>query len=157
MFRFNSKGEFNIPYGGINYNHKDFSSKITSLRDKKILSFLQNIEFFNLDFNKFLNQFSFSHDDFIFLDPPYDSNFKNYGQHPFGEEKQRELAHLLATVKAKWMLVIQETPLIHKLYSNLQQENPKVHMVSYDKSYTYNVRGRNDRKASHLLIMNYSQ
>ena len=28
MFRFNSKGEFNIPYGGISYNRKIFKSKI---------------------------------------------------------------------------------------------------------------------------------
>lgn len=31
MFRFNSKGEFNIPYGGISYNRKNFNSKIEKL------------------------------------------------------------------------------------------------------------------------------
>jgi site-specific DNA-adenine methylase len=28
MFRYNSNGEFNVPYGGISYNRKDFSKKI---------------------------------------------------------------------------------------------------------------------------------
>ena len=28
MFRYNANGEFNVPYGGISYNRKDFSKKI---------------------------------------------------------------------------------------------------------------------------------
>ncbi len=29
MFRYNAKGEFNVPYGGIGYNHKNLDKKYT--------------------------------------------------------------------------------------------------------------------------------
>lgn len=36
MFRYNSKGEFNIPYGGMSYNSKNFRAKIDSMFSKDI-------------------------------------------------------------------------------------------------------------------------
>ena len=36
MFRYNAKGEFNIPYGGMSYNRKNMQSKIESMFNKKI-------------------------------------------------------------------------------------------------------------------------
>jgi len=36
MFRYNSKGEFNIPYGGIAYNYKNFRKKIEYLKPEPL-------------------------------------------------------------------------------------------------------------------------
>jgi DNA adenine methylase len=155
MFRFNKNGEFNIPYGGINYNKKDFQSKIQKLNDQSIKDVLDKITFSNRDFIDFLERFSFSKDDFIFLDPPYDSDFKDYGKHPFTRRDQERLGNYLAQCKSKWLLIIQENNFIRDLYKKIQLKNDKITMERYQKQYTYNVRGRNERKVSHLLIKNY--
>jgi len=155
MFRFNSKGEFNIPYGGINYNHKDISSKFDRLTKQKVRRVLGQFDFYNEDFEEFFSRFDLSTKDFIFLDPPYDSNFKNYGKNPFYEEDQTRLAEFLANCQAQWLLVIKKTKLIWDLYSSIAEKNESVSIFAYDKTYTYNVRGRNDRDVSHLLIKNF--
>ncbi len=37
MFRFNSKGHFNVPYGGISYNRKDLSGKIELMKQQSLI------------------------------------------------------------------------------------------------------------------------
>ena len=54
MFRYNSKGEFNVPYGGIAYNRKNFLKKIDYLRTKELKSLLDKTIVENLDFEMFL-------------------------------------------------------------------------------------------------------
>jgi DNA adenine methylase len=51
---------------------------------------------------------------------------------------------------AKWMVVIKETPFILDLYNH-----PSVKIITFDKKYIYNVRGRNNRNTTHLIITNY--
>ena len=155
MFRFNQKGDFNIPYGGINYNRKDFAAKIQKLSDENTIQTINRIKFHNLDFIEFLDKFSFSKDDFIFLDPPYDSDFKDYGKYPFTRVDQERLGEYLATCKSRWLLVIQENEFILELYRRMRLKNSDISIKSYKKQYTYNVRGRNQRNTSHLLIKNY--
>src|SRR5690554_5724425 len=83
MFRYNSKGEFNIPYGGISYNKKDFSSKIDSLFNKEIEGLFKNTEIYDLDFEEFINRIDLNKDDFVFFDPPYDTDFSIYWVNSF--------------------------------------------------------------------------
>lgn len=150
MFRFNAKGEFNIPYGGIAYNKKNFRQKAEKIFDEAIVKLFKNSEISNLDFEDFLNKISLKSTDFIFLDPPYDSEFSEYDQNAFTQADQQRLATLLIKSKAKWMVVIKETDFIRQIYTD-----PKVKIVTFSKSYTYNVRGRNDRAVTHLIITNY--
>lgn len=150
MFRFNAKGEFNIPYGGIAYNRKNFRQKAENIFDSKITTLFKQTSIFNLDFEAFLNQLALKSTDFIFLDPPYDSEFSEYDQSAFTQSDQQRLATFLIQCPAKWMVVIKETEFIRKIYTH-----PKVKILTFNKSYTYNVRGRNNRDATHLIIMNY--
>jgi DNA adenine methylase len=83
MFRFNSKGEFNIPYGGITYNRKNFKQKVANIFSLAIVNLFKETKIFNLDFEVFLNQIELVSSDFIFLDPPYDSEFSEYDQNAF--------------------------------------------------------------------------
>ena len=39
MFRYNSNGEFNVPYGGISYNRKNFQRKIDYIKSKELYKF----------------------------------------------------------------------------------------------------------------------
>jgi len=56
----------------------------------------------------------------------------------------------LFATKAKWMLVIKATKFIRELYNT-----HNCTIVEFDKTYTYNVRGRNNRDTKHLIVMNY--
>jgi DNA adenine methylase len=150
MFRYNSKGEFNIPYGGIAYNKKNFRLKVENIFSDRIQALFNNTIFYNLDFEEFLQQAKPGEEDFIFLDPPYDSEFSEYDQNAFTRKDQVRLRDALLTTTAKWMLVIKETDFIRSLYSA-----PQCRFIEFDKTYTYNVRGRNNRETRHLIIVNY--
>ena len=150
MFRFNASGEFNIPYGGISYNRKSFNSKIHKLFDEDMKIRLINTTFQNTDFEPFLNSSNLTSDDFIFIDPPYDSDFTDYDGREFRETDQYRLANFLSTTNARVMVVIGDTPLIRKLYNpsqwNIQEE---------DMNYKWTIKSRNERAKKHLTITNY--
>ena len=150
MFRFNAKGEFNIPYGGIAYNKKNLEHKVNAMFGEPVQQLLENTSFHNMDFDVFLKKAKPGKKDFIFLDPPYDSEFSEYDNMSFTKDDQKRLAEILLKLDSRWMLVIKNTPFIFSLY-----DKQGLQIQSFDKTYTYNVRGRNSRKAEHLIIMNY--
>jgi DNA adenine methylase len=150
MFRYNSKGAFNVPYGGIGYNNKNFRAKAKAITSAKTRALFENSIFYNLDFEEFLEQTAPSANDFVFLDPPYDSQFSEYDQSLFTKHDQLRLRDAIVNCKAKCMLVIKETEFIRQLYSG---ENFRI--IDFDKTYTYNVKGRNKRSTTHLIILNY--
>lgn len=150
MFRYNKKGVFNIPYGGILYNRKKFRKKANSIFTKPLQNLFKDTEIHNQDFETLLTSLNLTPTDFIFLDPPYDSEFSEYDQNSFTLDDQKRLADFLISCIAKWMVVIKETPFILELYNH-----PSVNINTFDKKYVYNVRGRNNRKATHLIITNY--
>jgi DNA adenine methylase len=151
MFRYNSRGEFNVPYGGISYNRKDLQRKITYLQSPEIRYHLANTVIENMDFEAFLHKHPPGSNDFIFLDPPYDSEFSTYTQNVFGKQDQERLAHyLLHQCHAKFMLVIKNTPMISTLYSNRG-----LHIQTFNKRYLVSFQDRNNREAEHLIITNF--
>ena len=106
----------------------------------------------NLDFEDFFKQNEPQENDFVFLDPPYDSEFSTYAQNNFTREDQARLANYLCNeCKAKWMMVIKATPYILSLY-----DNKGLNIKQFDKTYTVSFMNRNDKKAEHLIIMNYN-
>lgn len=150
MFRYNAKGEFNIPYGGIAYNRKNFRQKADLIFNPSTQQLFEHTEIFNEDFEALLSSIKLTSTDFIFLDPPYDSEFSEYDQNAFTQGDQQRLANFLIHCPAKWMVVIKETAFIRDIYTH-----SKVKIVTFGKKYTYNVRGRNDRSVTHLIITNY--
>ncbi len=157
MFRFNKAGKFNIPYGGIGYNGKDFRTKAARLFSPRTRALFSGVELSNLDFRAFFhrNWERLDGDTFCFLDPPYDTQFSAYDNCAFGPKDQECLAGLFMQLRCKAMLIIKDTEFIRRLYEDARQENPRVQIDSFDKTYSYNVRGRNDRNTQHLLIRNY--
>lgn len=150
MFRYNAKGEFNIPYGGIAYNKKNLAQKIEPIFGEACISLFKQAQIQNEDFEVFLSQIDLQASDFIFLDPPYDSEFSEYDQNAFTQQDQKRLADFLMACQAKWMVVIKETDFIRQIYTR-----PGINLKPFNKSYTYNVRGRNKRAVTHLIITNY--
>jgi DNA adenine methylase len=151
MFRYNSSGDFNVPFGGIGYNKKNFSKKIAYLNSEPLKDRLHDTVIECLDFEEFLNRHEPSADDFIFLDPPYDSEFSTYAKNVFNQDDHRRLANcLINNCRAKWMLIIKNTEFISSLYLN-----KGLSVIFFDKTYLVSFMNRNDKNAEHLLIANY--
>ena len=150
MFRYNTNGKFNVPYGGMSYNKKSFVKKIDYMESSYLKGYMKHTKIYNLDFEVFCNQIDLSKEDFIFLDPPYDTEFSTYTQNAFGEHDQARLADFLKKIKSNFMLIIKNTELINSLYSD-----SRFRIESFDKKYLVSFKNRNNQNAEHLLIRNY--
>lgn len=148
MFRYNAKGEFNIPYGGMSYNRKDMKAKIDSMFNGDMEQLFSDTEIYCCDFETFFEKVDLTNDDFMFLDPPYDTDFSDYEGKDFTKRDQERLADALKRTQAKFILVIKNTDFIYNLYAE------HFNILSFDKQYTYNIRSRNDRGTEHLIITN---
>jgi DNA adenine methylase len=152
MFRFNEAGYFNIPYGGIGYNKKDWRKKIDDIFSEDLEKRFKDTKILNLDFRELFKKINLNKNDFIFLDPPYYSKFSEYDQNSFGKLEQKRLAKELLKTKAKFILIIKTNPFILNLYKD---KNSKINIDSFNKTYIYNIRGRNSKKTTHLIISNF--
>jgi DNA adenine methylase len=150
MFRFNSRGEFNVPYGGVSYNRKSLTDKVNALFGPGMLARLRNTTWRCQDFDPFLAEADPGPADFLFVDPPYDSDFSDYDNMPFGGRDQERLQQALEALSANVMVVIKDTPMIRGLY-----RSDRWRIESADKTYMWTIKSRNDRETSHLTITNY--
>ena len=150
MFRYNSEGGFNIPYGGMAYNTKDLRKKVNYMLSEPVIKLLSNTSIRTGDFETAIQQKEITKTDFIFLDPPYDTEFSAYNGVEFDAKEQRRLRKWLGNTKGQFLLVIKSSPLIEELYIG-----NGFNVVDFAKSYTYNMKGRNDRNVMHLAITNY--
>jgi DNA adenine methylase len=148
MFRYNVKGEFNIPYGGMSYNRKDMKTKLDRIYNGEAETLLGRTVIDSRDFEDFMESLDLTENDFMFLDPPYDTEFSDYEGKAFTKLDQARLAVALKKTKAKFILIIKNTEFIHSLYEQ------DFTILTFDKQYTYNVRSRNQRGAEHLIITN---
>lgn len=143
MIRFNAKGEFNVPYG----RYKNFCiDKVT----KQHSDLLRHTEIHNGDYQDIFN--ITNPDDFIFLDPPYDCIFSDYGNEEyregFNEDAHKLLANNIKRLNCRVLMVIGRTPLTEELYGDMIVDE-------YAKSYSVNIRNRFHSEASHILVTNY--
>lgn len=152
MFRYNNNDEFNVPYGGLSYNNKNFISKIEYTRSEELISILNRADFHNLDFEEFLRKIEINNNDFMFLDPPYDGGFSTYANNNFERKDQIRLSnYLIDECNCRFMLIIKNTDFIAELYTN--KEN--INIIGFDKGYKVSFMDRNDKKVRHILITNY--
>ncbi|MFB3852618.1 MAG: DNA adenine methylase [Vicinamibacterales bacterium] len=108
LCRFNGSGRFNVPFGSykrIRYV-RDFSAYRAAFR---------NWEFSDGDFS----QVPLAPDDFVYADPPYDVEFRQYSQGGFDWEDQVRTAEWLVHHPGPVVLVNQATERIVELYSGL--------------------------------------
>jgi len=144
MLRYNKNGKFNIPFGKyktINYNE---------LLNKDYEILLSRTEILNKGFEDIFANYNDANN-FMFLDPPYDSEFTDYGYCQFGKEEQKKLAELFKNTKIKCLMVIGKTKFIEELYEG--------YIVSeYDKKYKFKLyanRIGDEINTKHLIIKNY--
>ena len=97
-------------------------------------------------------------DDFVFLDPPYDTEFSTYAKNEFDKDDQARLAeYLINECRGNFMIVIKNTEYISSLYQEgtITANGGNIHVSSFDKKYFVSFQDRNNKEAQHLLITNY--
>ncbi len=67
MLRFNRNGDFNLPVGNVDFNQNAY----VALTNYINLTNCKHIYWSNKDYRVFLSEFTFTRNDFIYLDPPY--------------------------------------------------------------------------------------
>lgn len=144
MLRYNKDGKFNIPYG--RYKTINYSD----LQNKAYEDLLNRTEVLNESFEHVFENYNDANN-FMFLDPPYDSEFTDYGYCKFGKEEQKKLAGLFKETKIKCLMIIGKTTFIEELY--------KDYIVGeYDKKYKFKLyagRVGDEINTKHLIIKNY--
>ncbi len=153
QIRFNSKGEYNMPFG------KDRSSFNPSLR-KKFIEFSDRIQelnctFLNISFDKF-DFLTLTDKDFIYVDPPYYNSVASYNENGgWTEENEKTLLKILDTINDKNVMFA--------LSNNLKYENPlleewkdkyTVHYLNGNYS-NCNYQKKDKSKDIEVLITNY--
>jgi len=145
MIRFNSNGEYNVPFG----RYANFSTKIITEKHSELLN---KADLFCMDYKNIFDKATSS--DFMFLDPPYNCIFNDYGNldkiHGFDEEQHRRLATDFKNLSCKAMMVIGKTPLTEELYGDYIIDE-------YNKSYAVNIRNRFKADAKHIIVINYKK
>ncbi len=143
MIRYNRNGEYNVPFG----RYKHFNTQLITDQHHGLL---QRAEIFNTDFASIFEKSS--KDDFMFLDPPYDTIFNDYGNldaaDGFNEEEHRRLAEAYKQLECKAMMVIGKTDLTYELYKDYIVDE-------YDKTYAVNIRNRFKSAVKHIIVCNY--
>ena len=108
LCRFNKSGEFNVPFGTyttINYA-TDFGEYAEAFKQW---------EFSNVD----VEAVRIEATDFIYADPPYDTEFTTYSPGGFSWDDQKRAAELLAKHPGPVVISNQATPRIVELYEGL--------------------------------------
>lgn len=117
LFRVNSKGNFNVPFGRY---------KSPRVANVKLITqashVLQKVEIMNTDFMYVIDQVE--EGSFCYLDPPYNpisktSHFTDYSIDGFGEEDQMrvfELCKILDDIGVVFVQSNSDTPFIRELY-----------------------------------------
>ena len=165
MFRFNADGEFNVPYGGISYNAKNYDNTIKKYKDEALLGKMSKTVIANKDFETFLKEYKPSKNDFLFLDPPYfktedGCQFNTYNKLDFDISDQERLAtYLIEECDGNFMVDIQYAPEIENLYKEgtiCKNGNP-LNILYFDKKYSVSFMNRNEKTTEHMIIRNYKE
>ena len=144
MLRYNKNGNFNIPFG--KYKTINYSEIV----NKDYETLLGRTEILNKGFEYLFENYN-DENNFMFLDPPYDSEFTDYGYCKFGKKEQQELALLFKNTKIKCLMIIGKTNFIEELYNGYI-------VAEYDKKYRFKLyanRIGDEINTKHLIIKNY--
>lgn len=146
MIRYNAQGEFNVPFGR-------YGSLNTSSVSMLHSNLLKHAQIHNLDYSLIFEMAN--EKDFMFLDPPYDCIFSDYGNATyrddgFNEREHRRLAEDFRNLSCKALMIIGKTPLTEELYRDFIQEE-------YEKNYAVNIRNRFKSSATHIVVANYKR
>ena len=143
MIRYNNSGEYNVPFG----RYPNLNTRLVTRQHSELL---QRAELYTLDYSRIFDMAQ--EDDFIFLDPPYDCVFNDYGNidmmNGFDESEHRRLADDFKKLKCRALMIIGKTPLTEELYGDYIFDE-------YYKNYSVNIKNRFKNDRMHIVVKNY--
>lgn len=156
LYRVNSKGEFNVPFG--KYVNPQICDEELLKEDSRVL---QNVEIRGGDYQSVL--WEADKNWFIYFDPPYrplnaTSNFTAYTKNGFDDEQQKQLAttcRVLNDKGARWMLSNSDPTSVNpddKFFDDLYA-NFKITRVL--ASRCVNSKSEKRGKINEILVQNY--
>ena len=149
LYRVNSKNEFNVPFGKKNKVNTYEGQNLGIVHC--ILNF-NDIELMSCDFEDSVKKAKKG--DFIYLDPPYDSDtttFNDNTENGFGKEEQKRLAEVFKNLDKRGcyvMLSNHNTKLINELYKDFNK-----HVIKAQRNI--NANGQKRGKIEEVIITNY--
>ena len=151
LFRVNSAGEFNSPFG--RYRNPNIVNDIVIRATSNYLS-EKNIEILNTDYEKSLSKIRKGA--FVYLDPPYDPisdspSFTGYTKNGFDRTEQERLkivCDVLNSKGIKFLLSNSSTDLIRNLYK-------EYNIFSIKAKRSVNSKGNGRGDISEVLVKNY--
>jgi DNA adenine methylase len=154
LFRVNSQGQFNVPFG--NYTNPSIVDEAI-IRAVSLYLNDADIEILSEDFAKTLS--SAKRGDFVYLDPPYDplsdtASFTGYNLNNFDKDEQSRLKGMCDKLHSRGCKILQSnsnTPFIQDLYS----DSSKYQIVKVGANRNINSVGTGRGKVDELLISNY--
>lgn len=151
MLRYNSSGDFNMPFGN-GYLTEQCINNILNNKYNKIN------EIHNCDFRYFKN-IEFNQDDFVYLDPPYFNTTATYNENGGWTEKDEDdLYELCETLNYKHIKFAMSNVFYNKNKENtrliewVNKNNFKV--LNFD-DFTYCSCGKGNSNTVEVLITNY--
>ena len=149
LYRVNSKNEFNVPFGKKNKVNTYEGQNLGIVHC--ILNF-NDIELMSCDYEEAVKKAKKG--DFIYLDPPYDSDtttFNDYTENGFGKDEQKRLADVFKDLDKRGcyvMLSNHNTKLINELYKGFNK-----HVIKAQRNI--NANGQKRGKTEEVIITNY--
>ena len=149
LYRVNSKNEFNVPF-----NKKEKVNTYEGSNIEAIHYYLnyRNVALLSCDFEEAVKDAKKG--DFIYFDPPYDSDtetFNSYTKDGFGKEEQVRLARVFKELTDRGcyvMLSNHNTKLVNELYSDFN-----IHVIEAKRNI--NANGKKRGKVEEVIITNY--
>lgn len=157
QFRFNSKGEFNMPFGK-NRSQWNNTMKKNLINFHKVIT-EKNIIFTNKDFNE-LKIDKLSSNDFVYCDPPYLITCATYNEKDgWNENSERRLLELLDKLNSQSVKFALSNVLFSKGKTNdiLIEWSKKYNVHHLDYTYqncNYHTKDK-ESKPDEVLITNY--
>ena len=143
MIRYNNSGEYNVPFG----RYPNLNTGLVTVHHSELL---QRAELFSVDYKTIFEKAGDK--DFIFLDPPYDCVFNDYGNidmmNGFDETEHRRLAADFKNLSCRALMIIGKTPLTEELYGEYIFDE-------YYKNYAVNIRNRFKNDKMHIIVKNF--
>ena len=149
MYRVNSKGEFNVPFG--HYKNPRILDENNLINCSNLL---QRTEIKHADFSEILKKVKKG--DFVYFDPPYvplseTSSFTSYTKDGFDMDMQlslRDVCDELDSMGVKFLLSNSDTQFVNELY-----ENYNIKKVFASRQINAKADGRG--KITEVLVRNY--
>lgn len=145
LVRYNRSGGFNVPWG-----HKK-SLRVSSVYDSDNIYALSKL-LHGVDVRcRTYSACRPKAGDFVYLDPPYASNFSTYNAGGFGDDEQRKLADWCRSLDSRgvfFMLSNSDVPLINELYTDFD-----VHHITAPRAVSCKGDGR--KPVQEVLVTNY--